>query len=298
MAGVEASRARKVLLVFAGIVFASACFVGVGATFCAATLHVPRRGGAAPPGAVRAEILAGDGARLVAWWIRPASSNGACVLVLHGIGDSGASAAGFAPLFLAQGYSVLAPDSRAHGESGGQFVTYGLLEKYDATRWVHWMRSQGCVRIYGLGESLGASVLIQASAVEPSFNAIVAECPYANLRAMGEYRLRGMLPLPAILADPLASVVVEAGMFYARAADGLDFRQVSPLHSILTSSAPVLLIHGLDDRRTPPDQSRQLAAVCPARDRLWLVPHAGHTNALAVAPEEFRRRVLGWFAGN
>ncbi|MGA2118122.1 MAG: hypothetical protein ABSH56_25640 [Bryobacteraceae bacterium] len=34
-----------------------------------------------------------------------------CVLVLHGIGDSGGSAAGFAPMFLTEGYAVLAPDA-------------------------------------------------------------------------------------------------------------------------------------------------------------------------------------------
>ncbi|MGA2118123.1 MAG: prolyl oligopeptidase family serine peptidase [Bryobacteraceae bacterium] len=138
--------------------------------------------------------------------------------------------------------------------------------------------------------------MIQASAVEPGFNAIVAECPYANLRAVAEYRLRAMLPLPAILANPAAAAVVEAGMLYARAADGLDFGQVSPLDSMKISSAPVLLIHGLDDRRTPPDQSRQLAAVRPSKDCLWLVPNAGHANASAVAPDEFRRRLLNWFA--
>jgi hypothetical protein len=32
-----------------------------------------------------------------------------------------------------------------------------------------------------------------------------------------------------------------------------------------------------------------------ARVVLWLAPGAGHTNASAIAPEEFRKRVLDWF---
>src|SRR6185295_3975118 len=104
--------------------------------------------------------------------------------LLHGISDSRLGVTGFAPMFVPERYSVLAPDSRGHGRSGGEFVTYGLLEKYDVLAWAHWMRREGCERIYGLGESLGASILIQAAAVEPVFRAIVAECPFADLRAI------------------------------------------------------------------------------------------------------------------
>jgi hypothetical protein len=142
--------------------------VATGGVFCAATLHVPRRVGPMPPGAETVEIAAADGARLSAWWMRPAVSNGNCVAVLHGIGDSRVGSAGFAPLFLNEGYSVLLPDSRGHGASGGRFVTYGLFEKYDALAWADWMRRAGCGKVYGSGESLGAAVLIQAAAVRPS----------------------------------------------------------------------------------------------------------------------------------
>jgi len=78
-------------------------------------------------------------------------------------------------MFLAEGYAVLVPDIRGHGRSGGDLVTYGVREKYDALDWAHWMRREGCVTLYGLGESLGAAILIQATAVEPVFSAVVAE---------------------------------------------------------------------------------------------------------------------------
>ena len=75
-------------------------------------------------------------------------------------------------MFLERGYAVLIPNSRAHGASGGEFVTYRLLEKYDVIGWAHWMKAEGCAKVYGLGESLGASILIQAAAVEPAFAAM------------------------------------------------------------------------------------------------------------------------------
>jgi pimeloyl-ACP methyl ester carboxylesterase len=68
--------------------------------------------------------------------------------------------------------------------------------------------------------------------------------------------------------------------------DGLDFRKVSPVKSITSAATPILLIHGLDDSRTPPSQSQKLAAANP-RNVLWLVPKANYTGALAAAPDEF-----------
>jgi hypothetical protein len=239
-------------------------------------------------------IVAADNANLRAWWLRPSQSNGNCVLVLHGIADSRVGSIGFAPMFLDEGYAVLLPDSRAHGTSEGQFVTYGLLEKYDVIAWADWMKRKGCRSLYGLGESLGASILIQAAAIKPAFAAIVAESPYADLREIAEYRVRGMLPIPGFVAIPTAKVVVSSAVLYASWVDGLDLQQVSPVRAIVLESTPILLIHGLQDLRTPASNSRELPRANP-RNSLWLIPNAGHTGAAAAVPEEFRRRVLCWF---
>jgi fermentation-respiration switch protein FrsA (DUF1100 family) len=271
------------------------CLALTGAVFCAATLHVPRKLGPTPPDAMTVAAVAGDNVNLSAWWLQPSEPNGSCVVVLHGIADSRVSAVGFAPMFLNQGYAVLLPDSRAHGASEGRFVTYGLLEKYDVIVWAKWMRRAGCRKLYGLGESLGASILIQAAAVQPAFAAIVAECPYADLLETAEYRVRQTMRMPAFVAIPAAKIAVTSGMLYAYWAHGLNFQQVSPISSIAHAATPILLIHGLNDSRTPPSNSEKLASANP-RDPLWLVPNAQHTGAAAAAPDEFRRRVLGWFA--
>lgn len=165
-------------------------------------------------------------------------------------------------------------------------MTYGLLERYDVIAWTRWMRTAGCREIFGLGESLGASVLIEAAAIEPVFRAIVAECPYADLRSVADYRI-------GKIAGPFTGWVIGSGALYARWVDGFDLFSVSPIEAIVRTSTPVLLIHGLADDRTPPVNSIRLARANP-RAQLWLVPNAGHTGASSAAPEEFRRRVLAW----
>jgi pimeloyl-ACP methyl ester carboxylesterase len=107
--------------------------------------------------------------------------------------------------------------------------------------------------------------------------------------------LRQLLHLPTFIAAPISAIVIDSGFFYARIVDGLDLREVSPVANIARSSTPILLIHGLEDVKTPPSQSRELATANP-RDPLWLVPNAGHTGASAAVPDEFQCRVLSWFA--
>jgi pimeloyl-ACP methyl ester carboxylesterase len=158
------------------------------------------------------------------------------------------------------------------------------------------MSHSGCQNLFALGESLGASILIQSAAVRPAFAAIVAECPFADLRETAQFRVRKMISgMPALLAIPAAKMAVNSGELYANWAYGLDLRQVSPVKAIASASTPILLIHGLGDFRTPPSNSLELARSNP-RDPLWLVPNALHTGASAAAPQGFRRRVLGWFA--
>jgi len=72
-------------------------------------------------------IEAADGIVLQAWFFRPDKANGDSVILLHGIADNRQGMLGFAELFLSHGYSVLLPDSRGQGESGG-IPTYGIRE--------------------------------------------------------------------------------------------------------------------------------------------------------------------------
>lgn len=236
-------------------------------------------------------IHARDGVRLDAYLIQPrdaARDGGACVVVLHGIRDSRShGAAGFVPMFA--GYTVLLPDIRGHGTSGGDLMTFGVKEKEDLLGWVGWLRAQArCKRVYGLGESLGGAILIQAAALDPTaFDSIVAECPFTDLPSIAEYRVAQIVP--AWAAKPL----VTGSLLYAKLRYGLDLSEASPLAAIGKVRTPTLLIHGLADTATPADNSRRLAATGKAA--LWLVPAARHVSAYATEPKEFRERVLKWF---
>jgi len=268
-----------------------------GGILCEWALHPPRRQVPPDPDAHTVEIRASDDVLLRGSLYHPASANGGAVLVLHGIADSRASEGGLARMLAAHGYTVLAPDSRAQGESGGDLVTYGLLEADDVHRWVSWLIAEEHPRkILGLGESLGGGVLIESLAVEHRFSGIVAECSFASLARIARDRVAEALPFPRRMGEILAALPVSSALLYARLRYGLNLWNASPQEAIARSSTPVLLIHGLADRKTPWQHSQSLAAANPRTTTLWLVPGAGHTGAYGAEPKEFERRVLGFFA--
>jgi uncharacterized protein len=240
-----------------------------------------------------AVLKAADGIQLQAWFFRPAEFNGGAVLLLHGVADTRLGMTGHLQYLLGSGYAALMPDARGHGSSGGGLVTYGLKEARDTAMWAQWLDGQpGVKRIYGLGESMGAGVLIQSLAYNPDFRAIVAECSFATFEDVAEYRVGSRL-LPSF-----ARPVVRMASWYSRLRYGVDVMQASPIAALRRSKTPVLLIHGTADVNIPPQESRDLHAANPASTVLWEVDGAAHVAAQIVEPREYARRVLSWFGSH
>ncbi|HEV2199355.1 MAG TPA: alpha/beta fold hydrolase [Bryobacteraceae bacterium] len=276
-----------------------AALISGAIALCEANLYVPHKASENLPSSRLGDwrdvsVIARDGISLAAWFVKPSAKTHNCVVVLHGVGDSRVGSAGYASIFLSSGYNVLLPDSRGHGASGGDIVTYGIREKFDVTSWIAWLRKQGCQRIFGLGESLGGAVLIQAAAVTHDLSAIVAESSYSDLKSVAGYRVGRMIAVPRV-SEPVAALMVGTAMQYARVRYGVNLEEVSPISAIGQIRTPILLVHGLADTETPPGESVELANR-NSRAVLWLVPHAKHVGAYSANPAMFGERVLSWFA--
>jgi pimeloyl-ACP methyl ester carboxylesterase len=242
-----------------------------------------------------ADITARDGATLSAWSIRPRNSNGKAVILLHGQGDNRLGMIGYAELLLSHSFSVLMPDARAHGASGGQLATYGLLESDDIHRWLDWLqRNQYPTCIFGFAESMGAAQLLQSLHAESRFCAVAAESPFASFREIAYDRVGQFFRTGPWLGRTILRPVVEVAFGYARWKYKLNFEQVSPERVVSTTKIPVFLIHGRNDKNIPIRHSRLIATDNPALT-LWEVPDTDHCGAISSARNEFERRLTRWF---
>jgi alpha-beta hydrolase superfamily lysophospholipase len=302
---------RRYAKIAAAVLFAYLVASAAAGVFLAEiTLHLPRR-----PVEDRAEyaarvrkhfqaelqdvsIATSDGIHLRGWYARPEEGNGTTVILLHGITDNRQGVAGYAEMFLSRGYSVLLPDSRAHGASGGDIATYGVKERYDVRDWVRWSqeRTKGCVYLFG--ESMGAAISLQAAAVTPEVCAVVVESPFSHFREIAYDRIARHAGTGLWFPKTAMRPAIELALAYSRIRYGVDLTEAGPAEAMANSRVPALLIHGTADHNIPLRHSLILMKEGGSHAQLWQVSGAVHGNAVEVAPEEFQRRVLDWFVSH
>jgi alpha-beta hydrolase superfamily lysophospholipase len=214
-------------------------------------------------------VLSGDGVRLAGWVFRTARPRRGLVIYLHGVGDNRGSSLWLARHLTGRGFDVLAYDSRAHGDSGGEACSYGFHEKRD----LHRVLDTIAVRpIVLLGHSMGAAIALQAAANEPRVAAVVAVASISDLRTAATERAPFFASRGNI--EEALRIAEQQGKFRAD--------EVSPVAAARQLRVPVLVIHGERDDETPADHSRRVFAALPATTpkRLLIVPGGGHGDAL------------------
>jgi uncharacterized protein len=214
------------------------------------------------------------GIALEGWLFRPTTAR-ATVVYLHGIADNRQSGVGVAQRLVPRGYEVFAFDARAHGRSGGDACTYGYHERYDVSRALDELHEP---RVILLGHSLGASVALQAAAIDPRVAAVVAASPFSDLHSIVEERARWFL-LPPRYVSAALDRAGELGRF--------PTEDASPALLAPQLRVPVLLLHGGADGKTPPEHSRRIAALLSGPHRLVVLPGVGHDEILG-RPEAWR----------
>jgi uncharacterized protein len=292
---------------FALVLYLTLCVIG-GIYLADGTLHPARRElteneitamhGSAHLDAdlTDATITTPDNVTLRAWTIRPHHPNGDDVLLLHGLGDNRIGMTGYAQLLLAHGFSVLLPDARAHGTSGGPLATYGLLERNDIHQWIEFLNVQDHPHcIFALGESMGAAQLLQSLDTHPHVCAVVAESPFANFREIAYDRMGQPFHLGPWVGRTLLRPLVEVAFLRARLKYHLKMDEISPEDSVAATTIPVFLIHGEVDSNIPVRHS-QIIHARNANTQLWEIPAADHCGAISTAPQEFEHRILSFFA--
>lgn len=171
------------------------------------------------------------------------------------------------------GFNVLLVDQRAHGESEGKYLTFGVNERFDCLSWASYAaeRFGNDVKIYLYGISMGASTVLMASALPlpKSVSGIVADCGYTSPKDI----------IFSVLRDhhvPAAPVYAVARLG-ARLFCGFDLDSASAPDALSRSHIPVLFIHGDDDRFVPCRMSREnFEASAAEHKKLLIVHNAGH----------------------
>ena len=194
------------------------------------------------------------------------------------------------PVFVHDGFDVLTFDQRAHGESDGEHVGLGTLERADVRAAVHLVEQRGVAagHIGLFGQSFGAATALNSAAAIPDVASVASDSAFADARERLNFEIHRLTGLPPIFA-PGAGIA-------ASALYGIDL-SVTPEKSMAQiAPRPVLLIHGDADARIPVENAYRLKAASNNPNvELWIVPGAGHTGSYDAEPELYTEKIVTFF---
>jgi fermentation-respiration switch protein FrsA (DUF1100 family) len=234
---------------------------------------------------------AADGMSLGGVWI-PFPGSQRAIIILHGHGGSMDWDIQRAPYFHEAGFNVMLFDFRAHGRSGGNLATFGYLERQDVAGAVTFLKRRGMKRIGLLGFSYGGMASMLAAPLCPEVNAVVSDGGPARQRSAVAGRVTE-LGLPRWLGPFLGWLTVAATSVRL----GVNLFRYEPVRWVgQIAPRPILFIHGELDQYLPDFDELYAAAGEPKQ--AWRLPGVHHTKASEVYPDEFYRRVVGFFQEN
>jgi uncharacterized protein len=238
-------------------------------------------------------ITVEDTIRLKGWFIHADSSRPlGTVVVLHGIASCKEAMLPRARSFAHAGFNSIVFDLRAHGESGGQYCTFGYREKEDVRRYIDSALARfgpavGPVVVWG--GSLGAAVALQVMESDSRIQCGVVESPFATLR---EVVFDYMKRMSGISVQWIADAALTRAGEIAR----FPVDSIRPQESARHVMQPVMVVHGLQDEHISSEYGKRIYQNLCSTDKVWVpVAQATHFTISSVGGEAYKRQMTDFF---
>ncbi|MEP0847429.1 MAG: alpha/beta fold hydrolase [Phycisphaerae bacterium] len=214
-------------------------------------------------------------ASLAVWIVEPQGPARGTILYLHGIFDSKSSLLPTAHSHAQRGYRGVLVDSRGHGESTGEWLTYGAQEAEDYSQVLDELQRRGLLagRLGVYGCSYGAGVAVQLAGRDDRIAAAVVLAPFSSMREIVLARVRSLHLDWAFNERTIAAAIERAGELA-----GFDPAKADGVAALGYRALPLLVIHGQEDRTIPSEQGVRLCAAAGRDARLVLIPGATHDD--------------------
>lgn len=244
-------------------------------------------------------ITADDGIKLHAMYLPAGEDQGKLAIIHHGFTSKAEDGLFHIKAFYDMGYDVLALDLRAHGKSEGQYVGFGILDRFDTRCWIRYVRERfGRDRKIILhGTSMGATTSLMALGspeVRQEISAVIADCAFTSPDAIFSHVMKKDYHLPAFPFMAVYNKMTKSNAGY-RADEYSTLKALAENDSI-----PVLIIHGNEDKFVPVWMAEQNYEACRTEKELLIVEGGGHGSSAFENPElyiktekEFLSRVGG-----
>ncbi|WP_445448244.1 alpha/beta fold hydrolase [Enterococcus lactis] len=206
--------------------------------------------------------------------------------------------------FYKAGYNLLFVDSRATGNSGGDYVTYGQYESDDVLYWINQeVRERPSQKILLYGGSMGAATMMSVLAKDIPVNVkgIIENCGFASIdeQLRFTYSQTVVPALPPAIKNQLDIIGDQEHedlfmgllkQYYFDQEIHLDPTAALPTIG-MSGSLPKLIIHGTADDVVPVSNAQKLYELAGGYKDLLLVEGAGHGKAQEVDHAAYTKHV-------
>ncbi|MBQ9790741.1 MAG: alpha/beta hydrolase [Clostridia bacterium] len=239
------------------------------------------------------KITSHDNLKLSAYQILAETQTSKWVVLMHGYRGKPLDMTFYASKFYEQGFNILIPWQRAHGESEGKFITMGVNEKFDLCEWTEMISKRDAqAEIVLFGVSMGAASVMMSTAENLSENVKVAvsDCGYSSVYDQFRYLVESYLGFDA-------SVLLDSAQLHANKKIGIDFSRASSTDALSKCRIPTLFIHGTADDFVPFSMLDEIydSAILledgSTKEKL-VIDDAEHMLAASVAPEIYFSKVF------
>lgn len=239
------------------------------------------------------EIEAQDGIHLVGHWY-PCPGARRVIVAMHGWRSTWTNDFGMITDFWHNnGCHILFAEQRGQNNSGGDYMTFGYLERHDCLEWAKWAteRTEGALPLYLCGVSMGAStVLMTAGLTLPSsVHGIMADCGFTSAyeiwRHVAEKNLHLSYRIHGSMIEKICQKTINASS-----------RDISTLSALPQAKVPILFIHGTSDTFVPIQMTYDNYLACASPKRLLVVPGAGHGQSYYLERARYEQAALDFWA--
>ncbi|MBQ6887429.1 MAG: alpha/beta hydrolase [Lachnospiraceae bacterium] len=183
---------------------------------------------------------------------------------------------GLTDYYFRNGYAMLHPDARSHGESEGTYIGFGCLDRKDALGWINWVIKK-CgedVEILLHGISMGGATVLMASGLElpPQVKGIISDCGFTSPKEVFTHVLKSMYHLPPFPIIPGANIINKKFAGY-----GMD--ECNAKREVAKAKVPILFIHGSKDTFVPTHMCHEIYDCCASPKKKLIVEGAAHAES-------------------
>lgn len=182
-----------------------------------------------------------------------------------------------AQYYRSLGCNLLFADQRAHGQSEGKYICFGVKERLDCVRWAEYLDRRVGGDIFLDGISMGATTVLMAAGetLPESVRGVIADCGFTSPGAIMEKVMTTDLNLPRWPLFPLVALVI-------RLRAGFGVEEYSTVRAMQKNRLPILFLHGTEDKFVPCGMTRETFAACTSDKALLLIEGAGHGTSYLV----------------